>query len=374
MKSGPRAGLSLNPQITPRPVVAQPLNFTDSWIAYPHSRGFLTDGAGTRVLLGQKRGDRLQIVSQNLEGSGPRVLFQCPVTDGYRGHLWWDAQEAGSQGARLLVTAGNALHLIPVGQPDKGCVVFRPPAGWSLYEIPSIHPTEAKALVLLQKGAQAGRILELDLISGHEILLAELPFYTGHAHYAPHNPEIIGFCHEGPTETVSDRVWYMPKSSPTKAAAIWDQKVPNEGKPLCLGHEVWLAHEAACAVVAYGVSPVGPRGLYQLSPHHGPLLISGGDRDWHVGSRSDGSLWVCDTTGPHDAPGTGWENAGHTSDILLVDPVSGQRHFFARTRFSPQGHPGHPHPRFSPDGLWVWWNEGTDTAVNACCGAIPPDL
>lgn len=355
-------------------MVAEPQRVPHSWIAYPHSRGFLTGSGGTRVLLGQNPGKSLQVVSQNLDESGHQVLFQCPVTDGYRGHLWWDAQEAGPRGAWLLVTAANALHLVPVDRPSEVAVVYRPPAGWTLYEIPSIHPTEPVALVLLQKTNEAGRIFELDLETGRESPSAELPFYTGHAHYAPHNPDLIGFCHEGPTETVPDRVWYLDKQHPEKARALWDQKVPHEEKALCLGHEVWLAHEEACAVVAYGVSPAGPRGLYQLSPHHGPRLISRGDRDWHVGSRTDGSLWVCDTTGPHDAPGTGWENAGQTSDILLVNPRSGQRHFFARTRFSPQGHPGHPHPRFSPDGLWVWWNEGTETAVNACRGAIPPGL
>ncbi len=59
-------------------------------------------------------------------------------------------------------------------------------------------------------------------------------------------------------------------------------------------------------------------------------------------------------------PGRGWENVEDISDVLLVDAARGARRWLARTRLKP--HPSHPHPVFSPDEQFVFYNEATDDA------------
>ncbi len=97
--------------------------------------------------------------------------------------------------------------------------------------------------------------------------------------------------------------------------------------------------------------------MYQIfNDTRSPRLISEGNRDWHVSPSHCGRWLVIDTTGPHDAPGRGWENAADISDILLIDTATGSRQFLARSRLRNDCHL-HPHPIFSPDGSTIFYNE-----------------
>ena len=69
----------------------------------------------------------------------------------------------------------------------------------------------------------------------------------------------------------------------------------------------------------------------------------------------DGKFIAIDTSGPHDLPGRGWENANQTSDVLLLNVETGEERWLARTRLDK--HPSHPHPTFSPDGKYILFNE-----------------
>ncbi len=89
---------------------------------------------------------------------------------------------------------------------------------------------------------------------------------------------------------------------------------------LHFGHERWAHHAVGAVVVAYGVSPAEPRGLYWTSPDDpSGRLLSRGDRYWHCDVSRDGTLAVVDTTGPADRPGKGWDGADSIADVLLVD-------------------------------------------------------
>src|SRR5262249_46904384 len=126
------------------------------------------------------------------------------------------------------------------------------------------------------------------------------------------------------------------------------------GEFVAVGHERWLHHTLGAAVVAYGESEAGPRGLYLAQPGKPPTLARAGDRFWHCGVSRDGRLAVVDTTGPSDAPGRGWQHAGDVSDVLLIDLQTTQQVRLARTRAA--SHPFHPHPIFTPAGDAVLFN------------------
>ena len=178
-------------------------------------------------------------------------------------------------------------------------------------------------------------------------------------HFCPHDDGWIGFCREGATETVFDRVWGWHALHAPEGCVLFDQRSEEPGNLLCVGHERWCFHDTSALVVAYGVSPGGPRGLYELYADNRPQrLVSQGDRDWHCSPSQDGRWAVVDTSGPHDAPGRGWENSAangiRVSDILIIDMASGERRCLAR-HVAWGGE--HPHPIFCPDGAEIFYNE-----------------
>jgi hypothetical protein len=197
-------------------------------------------------------------------------------------------------------------------------------------------------------------IIAINTRSGEGGVLVEHHWLTGHPHFSPFDPAWISYCHEGKTEIVSDRLWAWHAEHAPKGRALWDQL----GGKLCVGHEVACRHDLSVLAVAYGVSPGGPRGLYEVYlDDRKPRLISKCDRDLHCNVSRDGKRMVVDTSGPHDLPGRGWENAEGRSDISLIDPATGQRKLLARSKIT--SHPWHPHPVFTPDGRAVVYGEGS---------------
>lgn len=124
-----------------------------------------------------------------------------------------------------------------------------------------------------------------------------------------------------------------------------------------------MFHRPGAVVVAYGESEAGPRGLWQVLPDGEARLVSPGERDWHCGISRDGKWAVVDTSGPADAPGRGWQNAGRESSIVAVDTETGERTLLATTGHEP--HPYHPHPSITPDGRSVVFNHVQHTPTGA---------
>jgi hypothetical protein len=130
---------------------------------------------------------------------------------------------------------------------------------------------------------------------------------------------------------IPDRVnGYHPTLAPS-GRCLFDQQSDEPGQLLAVGHERWCFDDASCIAVAYGESPAGPRGIYQIAvdPAEPARLIGQSDRDWHCNVNRDGKHMVVDTSGPSDEPGCGWENARNISDIVYLNPATGQRTFLA---------------------------------------------
>ncbi|WP_405718467.1 hypothetical protein [Streptomyces sp. NBC_00046] len=91
--------------------------------------------------------------------------------------------------------------------------------------------------------------------------------------------------------------------------------------------------------------------------------------DRHCDISRDGRRAVVDTTGPFDAPGRGWQDAGQVSDVVLVDMATGARTPLARTEAD--RHPRHPHPVFTPDGTAVLYNHGDPSTGEVAVARVP---
>ncbi len=328
---------------------SKPLPLTGSrYITYPHCNGFRT--SGNRVLINEAHPDHTLVIEFDLDRGTERPLLRI---DDHLEYLWFDLPLEGDS---LFYTTQTSLVMVDLDRsPMVRHELMRVGEGTHTHVLPSVSADGSTALLAYMDGNAHGFRL-LDARNGTVLGQAQWNWFANHFHLSPFDPSWIGLCHEGPTETINDRIYAWHAQEAPEARCIFDQKPDSHGNRLCVGHERWCFHERAALAIAYGVSPHGPRGVWKLSPYHEPRLISEANRDWHCNVSRDGRFAVVDTTGPFDAPGCGWEGHGGVSDILLIDMQSGERRFVARSHLGAKQH-CHPHPAFSPDGRWIVFNE-----------------
>ena len=278
--------------------------------------------------------------------------FASPTAGAFKPELWFDVAYAANT---LVTVAGGAVVLFDLSTSGPGRELFSPPSGVVLQALPSITADGTRVVVHYQQEQMYG-VLAIDVATGKATTLVRHGWWIGHTHFLPYDPTWILFCHEGRCDTVPDRMWaYHPTRCP-QGRVLFDQASSVQGTLLQVGHEVGCHHDACLLAVAYGVSDTGPRGVYQISlDGRAPKLVSSADRDLHCNISRNGRWIVVDTSGPHDAPGRGWQDAQGHSDVLLVDAATGVRSLLARSHIL--NHPWHPHPAFSPDGNSIIYGE-----------------
>ena len=311
---------------------------------YPHANGF-ADG-GRSIVLGQRVGTAASLWKIDLATRQETCVAEFTTS---QKELWFDIAADASV---LVTVADNVVWLIDLTSGETR-PVYCDAGPRELYAIPSIR-RDGQVVVVGHHGDTRHGVLRIDVASGEAKPIVEHAWLTGHPHLMPHDPAWISYCHEGRTDTIPDRMWaWHPEHAP-QGRRLWDHGALN----LCVGHEVASRHAASVLAVTYGVSPGTPRGLYEIFVDgRPPRLISEGNRDLHGNFSPDGRLAVVDTSGPHDEPGKGWENANGRSDILLIDCATGRRKLLARTAIT--SHPWHPHPVFTPDGMAIVYGEGS---------------
>jgi hypothetical protein len=337
------------------------------YLAYPHCNGFADGGAG--LILGQIEEKSVSLWKYNLASGREVQLGLFPIAKEPPNKLFWF--DVAFNVNQMIAVVDQSIWLFDLARPGTSREVYRAPRPHRLNSIPSITADGRQAVIGLHDDAGLHRALHLDLKTGAERVLFEHTWLANHFHFSPFDSNWIGYCHEGPALDISDRVWgWHPEHAP-RGRCLFQQTSDRPPQKLCLGHERWSFHAVSVIVPAFGVSPTGPCGLYELFTDGRPArLISPGERDWHCDVSRDGRWAVVDTTGPHDAPGRGWENASDISDILLVDMETGRREFVARSH-QHRFHPRHPHPTFSPDAATLFYNEAESDGSNNRIMAIP---
>lgn len=321
------------------------------YLGYPHSNQFAD--AGASLIFGQIEAKTISLWKRHLVSGDEVRLGTFPVNaEPPAKVIWFDVAYDAN---RMIAAVDHAVLLFDLQTSTGPREVYHAPAPYVLDRLVSITADGRWMIVVLHIEGMRHRALRIDLQTGEELVLADHPWFANHFHFSPADPAWVGYAHEGATETIPDRVWAWHAQQAPRGRCLFDQMSDQPPKRLCIGHERWAFHNVSAVAVAYGVSPAGPRGLYEVFPDRPARLISAGQRDFHCDVSRDGRWAVVDTTGPHDAPGRGWENAGGISDILIVDMVTGRREFLARSH--QHLHPRHCHPVFSPDGSSIFYNE-----------------
>lgn len=335
-----------------------------AYLPYPHSNAFLNEN---QVLLIQQGRDGWKIVAGSWQEnewreSDARTVVRLNAEDAANVHVMFDI---ALKTPRMALIYNQALYLLDPRESytDLPKPLYTPANGTRLYSIPSINAAGSRA-VILEEGTGISTIKEIDLARGDVRTLVEKIWQIGHVHFVPGNEEWIAFCHEGATETIPDRVWAWHAKDAPAGRCVFDQKSDDPKQFLNVGHERWGFTEASGLAVAYGCSPAGPRGLWQVFADGRPARqIFKNDRCWHCDISRDGRYALADTTGTWNLPGCGWKDDDKNRSILLIDVASG-RHVVLGAAGGDK-HPYHPHPVFSPDGRCVLFNtkRGDETAV-----------
>ena len=325
------------------------------FLAYPHNNGF-ADG-GESLLLGEYDGEGYFLVKVDLASGADIARSQFPIKRLSHSAPTFDIALDSN---RLFYVANNAVWTVDLetSNPEHDKVYQ---SDLPLGDIMSISRDASRALVFAKQGDGYGAF-EIDIATGRAAQLFHHPWWVGHLHYCPHDETLIGFCHEGQAAETRDRVWLYRTSGGT-SECLFDQGWDDLSTRLHVGHERWAFHDGSVVMVAYGHSDGTPRGVHEAFADGRPSrLVSESDRDFHVDISRDGRWVVVDTTGPHDLPGRGWENAGAVSDVVLIDYTTGAREWLAR---STESHlTSHTHPVFSPDGKWIFYHQTNDTTTN----------
>ncbi|MFD7154606.1 hypothetical protein ACFV9C_08415 [Kribbella sp. NPDC059898] len=331
-----------------------------AYATYPHYNGYWHGG----VALVRESGRGFEVVGVGLDGADPVVLLELEDA----GTPPWI--DIAVESETLIVPWQNRLVVKELRGAGVARVAYTPPDGATMDGLVGVSADGRRAVTVLTAGEER-TLVEIDLAAGTAESLARFEWWANHAHYCPADEQWIAFSHEGSASTVPDRVWaYHPVHAP-KGVAVADQFAMSDepGRPVAVGHERWMFHRPGALVVAYGESPVGPRGLWEVLPDGATRLVSAGDRDWHCGISRDGRWAVVDTSGPADAPGRGWQNADHQSSIVAIDTHTGERTVLATTTH--ENHPYHPHPSVTPDGRSVVFNHIGPTARGAAVVDLP---
>lgn len=325
--------------------------FSDfEYLTYPHSNGWVDGGSG--LILARRGPTMTSFVRHEIESGKATVLAEVS-------HEKNDARCVYFDVADNVLACLSELTLYTLDLTNAGAkphAVFTFPADSKYCELCSLHPAGTHVLVhALIEGRH--RCWEFSLHDGTHKELWSSDWYANHFHYVPHNPSLIGFSHEGPAHEIADRAWVFTAGSPETARCVFDLSHLPVEKRLNIGHELWAHHADTGLAVAYVGSKGRPRGLYEIYADGRPArLVSEGDRDWHSNISRDGTMAVTDTSAPIDRPEIEFSPADAGSDIVLIDMATGARRVIAHTLSTPH-HPAHPHPVFSPDGEWVYFNQ-----------------
>ena len=171
--------------------------------------------------------------------------------------------------------------------------------------------------------------------------------WLGHPQFRPGDNSAVMFCHEGPWSKV-ERIWAVRSDGSDEVRCLRPQEVGRE----CIGHEYWT-RDGSTLIYAYHVEAASGEksghGIRALELATGAeRVIFEGHQVNHFTSNLDNSMIVADTNDPED-PYLYLIDAARGSAEVLVECRSTQR-----TYRSTQD--AHPHPCFSWDGRFVFFN------------------
>lgn len=192
------------------------------------------------------------------------------------------------------------------------------------------------------------RLIRIDLASGVRDVLFERQGWLGHPQYRPGDDNTVAYCHEGPSDLIDARMWFVDEDGRNRRCA--HVHAPGER---CT-HEFWVPDGSAMLYVSIRSEDApDQRRLCSIDPvtlENSELLAI--PPCSHLMSNRDGSLVVGD-------------GSGEDPYLHLIDLRAGTHHRIARHDTSWRVHKGnrqvtHPHPSFTPNDRAVLYTSDAE--------------
>jgi hypothetical protein len=309
-----------------------------TFFAYPHNNGFYD---GVPVLA--KYADGTQYFLSYDPADGREAVLGSAT--GLRRFSYYDIAENGL----AAVCDGAAVTLVDLSGVAPNRVLYKAPEGCKLH-MPAIRPDATAVALTLEKntaGGQEYQLVSIEIESGRATVLMTKPFLLNHAQFSPFAPDWIMVSHEGSASQVKDRIWGWHASLAPDGKNLFAPQTGANGRSLLLGHERPLWHKEGQVFCVYAGSAGKPAGLYEVDFSGRSRVVSEGDA-WHCDISRDGKWAVVDTQGD-----------GAAGDIVAVNCRTGARAVLVE-KIAYARHPWHPHPRISPDGGWIIYNNAAE--------------
>lgn len=167
---------------------------------------------------------------------------------------------------------------------------------------------------------------------------------VGHPLINPEFPDLMFFCHEGPTQHIPDRLWLADCAS-GNMFNMFVQGLKEDGTSgECCGHEVWGMNGKYMYFVKYALDcNFDKKGIMRIPKEgdsKGREYLSNDFDYWHCYPSSDDTL-VCGDTAK--------------GEVAVTNLVTGKSSLLAKFELIDWFHPHHPHPVISYNNKSVNW-------------------
>lgn len=340
-------------------VVRSPEN---TYYTYPHSNGFLPNGACVLASPATNPGNPgLDYVSFDFNTGDSSVITHIRDSRMYY---------AIDRNGVMAVPRKHGVFLIDMKRKnDPPKQLFDDP-GWTLHADCDISADGKKIVVSLTRddAPNTHRVSVIDVSSGQVETIMQTDWVIDHAHFSPFDPSWIALANGEPKTYLRLWVWNRPQAP--NGRMLFKQAQPD-GKVFNIGHERAMFNKRAMLVIAFGSnSSAGPCGLYEVGFDGAVRLVSESMRDLHCNVSVDGRWAVISLQGTHDSLmqriSSAWldQGAGYgLSDVMVVNLATGARQFLYRGTNAAKGQPYEVQPTISPDGKWVLLKDAREQRV-----------
>ncbi|MBQ8525348.1 MAG: hypothetical protein IJ460_01310 [Clostridia bacterium] len=167
---------------------------------------------------------------------------------------------------------------------------------------------------------------------------------VGHPLINPEYPNLLFFCHEGPTQHIPDRLWLANADNGEMYNMFVQKPRPDGDTGECSGHEVWGMDGEYMYFVKYALDcNIGKKGIMRISKEgdaKGREYLTDDFDYWHCYPSSDNSFVVGDTA---------------KGEVAMTNLVTGKSELLAKFELTDWYHPHHPHPVISYNNKSINW-------------------
>jgi len=295
----------------------------------------LTDGEGENTfggflspddrLLYFVRADR-QLVRLELDGLREEVVYNVPP--GWVGYGTWVANSACTHMVGIEIHADDWFEL----------------DDWSRF-VDMFH------------ARPRCRMIRIDLRTGARDTILERHGWLGHPQYRPFDDRTVAYCHEGPSDLIDARIWFIGD----------DGRQPRCGHEQSAGerctHEFWVPDGSAMVYVSFRAGE-RERRICSLDPVTlQSRVLTTMPPCSHLMSNHDGSLIVGD--------GSGDDPYLHLFDLQRGTAAPLARHDSSWRVYKRNRQVTHPHPSFTPDSRAVLYTSDVDGEPALYLAALP---